>query len=464
MARHVLIREENKLGSVVAEAELPTEAELHDALTRYPELIPLSDLGMGAGVVIGRESALAAGYADLVLVDERGQLCIVEVKNAGNPDTRRVVAQLLDYAASLWGATVGELTSRILHPYLDHIGALEPSADIGEFVARAVAGDDATAEQAAAISGGLTNTLAAGDFALVVAAPQIPSGVQRVIEYLNARGQRLYGLEVSYFKGQVECFVPRLVVRPLVSDPAGAGSRTTGIDRETFLAGVADAYRARVSELLNECDAAGADLSWNKSGPSIFVTRGQRRQVGYVETTRLGIVLTTPNEFPAAPFDAARQELINAALGTETSSGWYRAISLTDPQFDKAISILLNLVALLVPDVSWTDLAEPAESSFMRNDFNVWVSRVPDLASLQGKTLQTVLTHKPSGVSAMANLVPLAGGQPGWKPVFRPASGRDAIWTEATLGDPFTVEVSASETSPVQDGQLRERTRTSMKR
>jgi hypothetical protein len=445
MTRHVLIREANNPGSIVVEAELPTEAELHDALTRYPELIPLSDLGMSTGVVIGRESTLAAGYADLVLVDETGQLCIVEVKNAGNPDTRRVVAQLLDYAASLWGVTVGELTSRILHPYLDHIGTSEPSADIGQFVARAVAGEDATAEQAAAITSGLANTLAAGDFALVVAAPQIPSGVQRVIEYLNARGQRLYGLEVSYFKGQVECFVPRLVVRPLVSDPAGAGSRTTGFDRETFLAGVGDIYRATVSELLEECDAAGADFSWNKSGLSIFVTRGQRRQVGYIETTRLGIVLTTPSEFPAAPFDAARQELTDAALGTETSSGWYRSISLTDARFGKASGVLLDLISALVPEVSWTDLAGPVESSFSRNDFNVWEAHVPDLASLHGKTLRAIVTHKPSGASATASLVPLAGGQPGWKPVFRPASGRDTVWTGATLGDPFTVEVSASD-------------------
>jgi hypothetical protein len=224
MTRHVLIRDGKEPGSVVAEAALPTEAELHEALTRYPELIPLSDLGMGKGIVIGRESALAAGYADLVLVDESGQLCIVEVKNAGNPDTRRVVAQLLDYAASLWGATVDELTSRVLHPYLEREGS-EPQADVGEFITRAVAGDAATSQQADAISSALDKTLAAGDFALVVAAPEIPAGVQRVIEYLNARGQRVYGLEVSYFKDQVECFVPRLVVRPLVSDPAGMGAR-----------------------------------------------------------------------------------------------------------------------------------------------------------------------------------------------------------------------------------------------
>ena len=101
MTRHMLIRAENQAAHVVAEAALPTEAELHDALTNHPQLIPAADIGLGDTLVVGRESGLAAGYADLVLLDDRGRLCIVEVKNEGNPDTRRVVAQLLDYAASL---------------------------------------------------------------------------------------------------------------------------------------------------------------------------------------------------------------------------------------------------------------------------------------------------------------------------------------------------------------------------
>jgi hypothetical protein len=443
MTRHVLIRNGDEPGNVVAEAELPTEAELHDALTRYPELIPLSDLGMGSGVVIGRESALAAGYADLVLIDESGQLCIVEVKNAGNPDTRRVIAQLLDYASSLWGLTTDELASRVLHPYLER-DAPGSKPGLGEFVAGAVAGDGATPDQAEAIDGALSNSLAAGDFALVVAAPHIPAGVQRVIEYLNSRGQRLYGLEVSYFKGQVECFVPRLVVRPLVSDPAGAGSRGAGVDRETFLAGVAEAHQQAVSELLDECDAAGAEIAWNKSGPSIFVTAGQRRQVAYVETTRLAIVVKSSSGIPAAPFEKARAALADAAVGTETSSAWYRSISLTDPQLERAAGILIEIIVSLVPEPTWTEVTEPVEGSFTRNDFNVWAAHLPSLEPLQGKTLRANLTHTPQGTSATASLVPLGNGQPGWKPVFRPASGRDAVWTPATVGDPFTVLVTAT--------------------
>ena len=105
------------------------------ALTKHPELIPASDIGMGSTVVVGRESGLASGYADLVLVDERGRLCVVEVKNEGNPDTRRVVAQLLDYAASLWGLTVDDFEQRVLHPLLSASGHPAPLPAVAEHVA-----------------------------------------------------------------------------------------------------------------------------------------------------------------------------------------------------------------------------------------------------------------------------------------------------------------------------------------
>lgn len=80
---------------------------------RHPELVPATDLGLGRVVTMGFEASLASGSADLVLLDEEGRLCIVEVKKEGNPDTRRVIAQLLDYAAALWGLTLDEFESVI---------------------------------------------------------------------------------------------------------------------------------------------------------------------------------------------------------------------------------------------------------------------------------------------------------------------------------------------------------------
>src|SRR5680860_1576018 len=114
MSRHVLIRRDSGERELVAETALPTEAELHRALTDYPELIPTQDLGLERPVTIGHETALESGYADLVLIDARGRLCLVEVKKHGNPDTRQVVAQLFDYAAALFGLSLEEFEQRVL--------------------------------------------------------------------------------------------------------------------------------------------------------------------------------------------------------------------------------------------------------------------------------------------------------------------------------------------------------------
>lgn len=446
MTRHVLIRAENEPARVVEEAALPTEAELHDALTNHPQLIPAADIGLGETVVVGRESGLASGYADLVLLDDRGRLCIVEVKNEGNPDTRRVVAQLLDYAASLWGLSVQEFEQKILHPF---VAATEPEAalpTVAEYVAEATQRGSAGSED---LADQLAQTLAAGDFALVVAAPQIPIGVQRVLEYLNARGQRLFGLEVSYFRGPAECFVPRLVVKPLISDPAGESTSGSTLDEETFLNQIPARCRDGIASFLSGVTDAGADVLWRKYGPSITVTRGQQRQVAYLEAKRLGVTLKASADFPQEAFDHARTQLATIGTGGETKDAWYYNVTLTeasDEQISRALGVVQALVDAVVPPVAFVDCSPEMDATFARNDHNVWVRHVPPLAGLQGVHLRGRLMHVPSGREADVHLVPLANGQPGWRPRFNPSRARDDVWAAAFNGDRFRLRVDA--TSP----------------
>lgn len=117
MARYMLTRQGSS-EELIPETELPLEKDLHDVLTQHPQLLPAEDLGLSSLVVVGRESSLTSGYADLVLVDHQGHVCLVEVKKAGNPDTRHVVAQLLDYAAALWGQTIAQFDQGVVTPYL----------------------------------------------------------------------------------------------------------------------------------------------------------------------------------------------------------------------------------------------------------------------------------------------------------------------------------------------------------
>lgn len=439
MTRHVLIRGEDDVPRVVAEAALPTEAELHDALTKHPRLIPMSDLGFGDAVVVGKESGLASGYADLVLVDDRGRVCIVEVKNEGNPDTRRVVAQLLDYAASLWNLSVDEFEQRVVHPFLN-VSGTDPMP-VGEYVAEATERGSSGADD---LTDQLAQTLESGDFALVVVAPKIPVGVQRVLEYLNARGQRLYGLEVSYFRGPVECFVPRLVVKPLTSDPAGEAASGSTLDEEALLAQVPEQAREALAAFLSSVMNAGADVVWRKYGASITVTRGQQRQVAYLDAKRLGVVLKASGDFPQEPFDDVRHRLAELGVGVETKDGWYRNVSLGETSIANLRLILdaaHSVVDALVPAMAFSAVSPAIELTFTRNDHNLWTRHAPALEPLQGRHLRGKLTDTASGADADVHLVPLANRQPGWRPRFTPASARHALWPAGAAGGDFRLRV-----------------------
>ncbi len=200
MTRFMLMRQDDAEPQLIRETPIPLEKDLHDVLTDYPALLPAEDLGLGRVVVAGRESSLVSGYADLVLVDEHGNLCLVEVKKAGNPDTRQVVAQLLDYAASLWGQSLSEFETGVVAPYLATLGPGAP-VSLLEHLASALDDDVESAEdRARSALDRLAQVLETGDFTLVVAAPDIPVGVQRVLEYLNEgaailrdRGELLQG-------------------------------------------------------------------------------------------------------------------------------------------------------------------------------------------------------------------------------------------------------------------------------
>ncbi|MDQ3739948.1 MAG: hypothetical protein M3389_03295 [Actinomycetota bacterium] len=293
----------------------------------------------------------------------------------------------------------------------------------------------------------LAQTLSAGDFTLVVAAPQIPVSIQRVLEYLNARGQRFFGLEVSYFRGPVECFVPRLVVKPLISDPASEAGRAPPLDEDAFLEQVPERVRGAAAAFLASTVDAGADVIWRTYGPSVTVTRSQQRQVAWLESKWLGITLKATADFPHEPFDVARSKLAEGGVGTETKDGWYRRVSLvetSDAQLAEAFDVARRLVADVAPVIELQPVEPPLELRITRNDHNVWARHVPALDGFLGRQLRARLVDPTGGAEARVHLVPLAGGQPGWRPRFIPHSAKEELWSSEANGRSFQLVVDGS--------------------
>jgi hypothetical protein len=450
VGRHVLIRTEAG-ESVVEESNLPAEKNLHDVLTAHPELIPAEDLEMGTTAVVGRESGVESGYADLVLLDRAAQLCLVEVKKEGNPDTRRVVAQLLDYAAALWRMSADDFLQGVLRPYLRSTGVADGDLpDLATFAAQQFGADSAGAEDGSDaafdnFARRLEETLSIGRFRLVLAAPTIPPGVQQVMEYMNSQGLLLHGLEVSYFGGPAECFVPRLVVRPTVSETKKLAGGAVPLEEEDFLQATPERVRSALAGFLRDCVRVGAKVTWNSYGPSIRITAPQERVVAWLEKKRLNVVVKPPAGYPAAPFAKAKADAAKFQAGSVSKDEWNwsgRYEDLTDDDLEKVLQFALVLARDLAPRVEFTTLPFPLQTTFQRNDNNIWQKTVPSLAGKEGLWLRGTLTRVSTGATASVSLEPLAGGSSGWRPRIEAGSKLEELWPPSDLTGAYALNVT----------------------
>jgi hypothetical protein len=445
--RFVLIRGEDGAETMIPESPLPAEKNLHDVLTEHAGLLPADDLELVDPVVVGREANLESGYADLVLVDQNGQICLVEVKNEGNPDTRRVVAQLLDYAAALWQLDTDEFARVVLGPYLDTAGEQVGGAlDIVDFVRSNATGsaDDGVADDELVLKG-LEQSLATGRFRLVVAAPAIPQGVEKVMEYLNAQGHMVYGLEVGFFSGSAECFVPRLVVKPRVGEVRSAGAKAAPMSEEDFLDALPAHAQGPIGAFLQTAASAGASVTWNAYGPAVRPGRLPARVIAFAERGRVAIIVTPPKEFPEEPFAIARDKIASFGLGLTSSNNWEHSIkydAATEGQLSDYLVIAGNLVEALTPRVAYSPLPAPVTVQFERNDNNIWSKSVGALGMHTGKRLRGTL--RTSGGDALPlSLEPLRANQPGWLPRFLDPAAQASIWPPNVYSGTYELTVDA---------------------
>jgi hypothetical protein len=132
------------------------------------------------------EMNTAAGPIDIVYVTPQGKLVIVETKLWRNPEARRkVIGQILDYAKELQNWSYSDLQREVSRrtgekgnvPY-KLVQNHYPNTDESEFV------------------DGISNSLAQGDFMLVIAGDGIRSDTQAMIQYLDNTANMKFTLAV----------------------------------------------------------------------------------------------------------------------------------------------------------------------------------------------------------------------------------------------------------------------------
>lgn len=231
-----------------AESRFESERDLHEAIAAHPEVLPSEDLGLGPLVSLGTELDFGAGPLDLLAADPMGRLVIVEFKRGSeNPDVRKVVAQVLDYGASLWRTSYDELDRRCAG------NAVPAAPDLATIAADRCAVLDVPFDPDT-FRGGIEGTLETGAFVFLYVGRDLDERTRRIMTYL-AEGPRMmfFAVEIDYFRADDgpsvlvprTAFVPSWIAEPSASARGSSASLASAPPEFYELLSLMDAFAAK---------------------------------------------------------------------------------------------------------------------------------------------------------------------------------------------------------------------------
>lgn len=271
MTRRLLIQSANGEKTYLEEKEFADELEIQERLKRHPELLPIDDLKLGQSVVVvGMESQLATGRADLVLLDNNGELIIVEFKTGpNNSDFRSCIAQLLDYGSALWQRSVDEFERDVVRPYFNgprFAGAGAPTPSLDSAMA-----DLNVANDSIGWKDHLHVQLRDGTFRYVAVAQRFTPAMEQTIRYLNETTRsRFAAVEMVRFEGGgLTAFEARVVEG--ASPKSKSATQATLAGLAAFLEEVTDPeYKEVLKDFLEAASAIeNVQIKWGTTGCSI---------------------------------------------------------------------------------------------------------------------------------------------------------------------------------------------------
>lgn len=197
----------------VKEQRFQSESVLQNMLYHSPEIIPIEKLGenlLRPKIFIKEAGLPGSGNTDLIGIDENGGITIIECKLATNTEIRRkVIGQVLEYAAYLWKMNYDDFDGICCK------AEKWSGKDLKDFMQEKAteSGFELMAED---FKYNLAESLEKGDFRLIIAVDTLNDELKRIIEFLNSRGEdspHIYALEMRQFESlelDVQMIVPEV--------------------------------------------------------------------------------------------------------------------------------------------------------------------------------------------------------------------------------------------------------------
>lgn len=170
------------------------EVDLQKYIFENPDSIPLEEIKENIQfTVLDREFPVNVGSIDILGVDNEGDLYVIETKLYKNPDKRQVLAQVLDYGASLWesfgsdpNSFVQKLDQKILEKTND--GLREKLESAFGF------------ENADVVIEGIKQSISDGLFRFIILMDIVHQNLKNLILFMNQNSQfSIYAVELEYY-------------------------------------------------------------------------------------------------------------------------------------------------------------------------------------------------------------------------------------------------------------------------
>lgn len=183
------------------------EKDLQNYIAHNPECLPIDQIQEDLRLlVLAREFPSASGSIDALGIDQEGNVYVIETKLYKNADKRRVLAQVLDYGASIWRSyrNPGEFLAE-LEPRADAMFEKSVRIQIREFFGVDV-------EEADDLLSVMGQNVEAGQLRFVVLMDQIDDRLKDLIAFVNANSRfALFGVELEFYRdGDSVIVIPRL--------------------------------------------------------------------------------------------------------------------------------------------------------------------------------------------------------------------------------------------------------------
>lgn len=229
----IIVTKNGKNAHRISQSSFAYESNLQNFIHENPDTIPLYDIDEDIRLLIlAREVPTRSGSIDAVGTDERGEVYIIETKLYKNPDKRLVVAQLLDYGASI-SENPDEQSDfiQVIEGKIASHFKLSFSEKLCQFFGL-------NTEDSAALVDRFRQNLFEGKFRFVVLMDSIEQRLKDLISFLNRNSSfDIYGVELEFYKYEnYEITIPKLFgaeVKKEVNTPSGSYRRRRW-DEESF--------------------------------------------------------------------------------------------------------------------------------------------------------------------------------------------------------------------------------------